>query len=343
MIVGQRAQWASRWLVMTALGLAVASGSSAAWAQAPSGDAVKLFDEGKRLYEAKDFVRACEALQQSERLDPAVGTLGLLAACYEQLGKVATAYRTYVDAADRASAVRDSRERYARERAAALRPRLPVLTVHGDPSVAGLVVTSDGKNIGLGAPGFVDPGPHRIEASAPGRKPWTAEVVAKEGAPLDVQVPALELAPAESSAPRLAGGAGGVPTPPPTDRDQAAEPSSSLQTTLGWVTVGVGAAGIAFGAVTGVLALSKKSDLDEDPDCPEHCDDSNAVDSYNTVRVMSGVGLIAGSSLAVVGAVLLLTAPSPTRGATARSREHARRRVVVSPYGLIGASLAAPF
>jgi hypothetical protein len=325
---------------MTALGLAVATGSSAVWPQTPGGDAVKLFDEGKRLYEAKDFVRACEALQQSERLDPAVGTLGLLAACYEQLGKVATAYRTYVDAADRASAVRDSREHYARERAAALRPRLPVLTVRGDPSIAGLVVTSDGKSIGLGAPGFVDPGPHRIEASAPGRKPWTAEVVAKEGAPLDVQVPPLELAPAESATPP----AGSVPTPPPAERDQAAEPSSSLQTTLGWVTVGVGAAGIAFGAVTGVLAVSKKSDLDEDPDCPEHCDDSGAVDSYNTVRVMSGVGLIAGSSLAVVGVVLLLTAPSPTqRGATGRWREHARRGIVVAPYGLMGASLAAPF
>jgi hypothetical protein len=93
-------------------------------------EAERLFDEGKARYEAGQIEQACELLGRSNRLDPAVGTLGLLGACHERQGKIATAWEEYRETAERARAIGDAeREQYARDRALALEAKIPTITL----------------------------------------------------------------------------------------------------------------------------------------------------------------------------------------------------------------------
>jgi hypothetical protein len=82
---------------------------------------------------------------------------------------------------------------------------------------------------------------------------------------------------------------------------------------LGWVSIGIGAVGLAVGGVTGAVMLSKKKDLDASPECeneacgiPEH----DNVDQYNALRPVSTAGFIVGGVGLVGGLMLLVTAPS---------------------------------
>jgi hypothetical protein len=77
-------------------------------------------------------------------------------------------------------------------------------------------------------------------------------------------------------------------------------------------------AGLGVGAVSGALALDKRSGLDAacpDGNCPPalHGD----VDSFDTLRLLSNVGFIAGGVLAGAGMLLLITAPSAPEPSTA--------------------------
>src|SRR5437870_2330149 len=62
-------------------------------------EAERLFEKGKAEFQAKTYADACEDLASSERLEPTVGTLGLLAACHEAQQRLATAYREYLEVA----------------------------------------------------------------------------------------------------------------------------------------------------------------------------------------------------------------------------------------------------
>src|SRR5262245_9529459 len=88
-----------------ALGL-VAAGANADEPPAPSTTerADALFKEGKSLFEAGNFAEACGRFAESDALDPTVSTLGLLAGCHEQQGRLATAWKEYLETAKRADA-----------------------------------------------------------------------------------------------------------------------------------------------------------------------------------------------------------------------------------------------
>jgi tetratricopeptide (TPR) repeat protein len=134
-----------------------------------------LFREGRRLVDARRYPEACEKFSASQKLDPAVGTLLNLGRCYDKVGRTAAAWATYQEAIAVAKATgQTEREEIARERSEELEPRLPRLTIIVSPeaSAAGLRVTRDRAPIlpelwGVTFP--VDPGEHRVEASAPRR------------------------------------------------------------------------------------------------------------------------------------------------------------------------------
>jgi hypothetical protein len=115
----------------------------------------------------------------------------------------------------------------------------------------------------------------------------------------------------ERAVPGEAAGANDSASPAASDAPTSAS-SGSTQRTLGWVSVGVGAAGLAAGAITGAIVLGRQSSLDKKPGCEDHtCPNelSSDVSSYNTLRTVSTTAFIAGGVLSALGVVLVLSTP----------------------------------
>src|SRR6185369_325633 len=125
----QRVRWISACVL--ALGLSV---PSRAFAQNDKAAAEALFDDAKKLMEAKRYPEACKKFADSQKLDPGVGTLLNLGRCYKENGQTASAWSTYREAASQARAEQQSdREDLARDEAAQLEPRLTKLVIEVSP------------------------------------------------------------------------------------------------------------------------------------------------------------------------------------------------------------------
>jgi hypothetical protein len=273
-----------------------------------------LFQEGRALLMAGQVGEACPKLEESQRLDPATGTLLALALCHEQQGKLASAWAEFADAEARSRVEgRADRERTAREHGAALRPRLSTLTVEapGDAALmAGLTITVDGVQIGQAAWNTaipVDGGVHRVEALAPGRPPWSASVsVGPEGdrARVAVSLAAARTAavPGPAAAPVVKAGAA-APAP---ERPAAPAASASVRRPIG---VAVLSAGVVALGVSLLIALDAKGHYDAAiDDCS--ADGSCPVQPYGRIQDARERGdiatalALAGGAAAVVGAAL---------------------------------------
>lgn len=185
--------------------------------------ATSLFRAGRELSAAGKTREACEKFAESQRLDPAAGTLLNLAICHEELGLLATAWAELNDSL--ALALRDGRadrEEIARAHLGALEPRLPRVTVEledRDPP-ADLAVSLDDvvlRPAALWTPIPVDPGAHRLVARAKGRRAFELRFGAVEAQSQTLAVPVLAAEPEPPPAPT-------APTPPPPPPDRAPDP-----------------------------------------------------------------------------------------------------------------------
>ena len=300
--------------------LASAFGAHSARAQS-SGTSVAaqaLFDDAKRLVQQGDAASACPKFEESERLEPGIGTKLNLADCYERVGRNASAWVLYLEVEDDTKHNGQlERRKMAHDRAAALLPKLSHLTIDvPKPNRApGLTIVRDGVSVGdpqwgLAVP--VDPGPHVVEANANGKKPWqTTVTVAADGAAQTLSVPALENAPA-GEAPKAAGAS--------TDSGPV-KPVSHRQRMAGYITMGVGGAGLIIGSVFGLRAISKNNQSDSASDC--HGDVCINGGTGATARAdarsagnVSTVAFAIGGAAVATGLVLVLTdskkeAPTP--------------------------------
>ena len=253
-----------------------------------------LFDEARALMAAGQAAEACPKLEESQRLDPGSGTLMNLARCYEQTNRIATAWSTYLEAAGAARAARnDEREAGARERAAALGPRVSRLIIDVPAAVARLVVRRDGEPVGRpqwSAPVPVDAGEHVIDASAPGHLPWRSlAAVRGEGVTVRVVVPMLPVSP--TSAPAQA---------------HARRHGLGTQRILALVAGGVGLTGGVVASVFTAKALSDKQDAAracQGTSCSSmqaaaSGNDAHAAGNITTVAVVvAAAGITAGLTL----------------------------------------------
>jgi hypothetical protein len=143
------------------------------------------------------WAEACPLFEASYKADPQIGVLLYLADCHEHVGKTASAWAEFNDAADLAKRRGDNREGIARSRADTLAPKLVKLHLVAPPQmIDGLVVKRDGVDVTIlvGADMPVDPGDHQIAASAPGYVTWQHKVTVTTGVE-KLQLPALEKAP----------------------------------------------------------------------------------------------------------------------------------------------------
>ncbi|AKV03854.1 hypothetical protein AKJ09_10517 [Labilithrix luteola] len=305
------ARWRSRWAIATSFLLptlcicsCLAASREAFAADAPqtgsAASAEELFQQARVLVEKGRYDEACPKLEESHRLEPAVGTQFNLADCYEHLGRAASAHATFLKVAAIARAAgKFEREKSANERARALEPRLAKLHLVVKASAPGLELRLDDAPLAREdwqTPLPVDPGSHRVTAAAPDHRTFETTIVAKESTTLDLDVPPLvDTRPAVT-----------IPTTPAP---------SSPQRTLALVTGGVGVVAVGVGTVFGILALSHHSNAESA--CASdmyqfRCPTENGASEWNAARTagnLSTAGFIAGGVLLAGAAVLWFTAP----------------------------------
>lgn len=313
------------WLVLVAL---ISSAAGPARAQsidrpddASRAEARKNGYAGVESFQAGDFATARDRLDTAYQL-LRVPSLGLWSArALAKLGKLVEADARYFEVSRLPSsvgdeAIQEQARRDARDERAALAPRIPsiVVRVQGAPSGDVTVLIDGVAPAGaLAARHQVNPGSHKIEGVR-GTTRAEIEVAVREG---EQKEAILRFAPRplESGSAGSTEAAIGAPV-------GATMPRSYALRTVGWVALGGGASGLVVGAVTALVLRSKKNDLDAiGCDGGSACPPSEAgnVDSYNRLRPVPTISLIAGAALAGVGVYLLTTAP-PAAGGLAQAK-----------------------
>jgi hypothetical protein len=297
--------------------------------ESPTQKAARLFREANALADHGDFAGACPRFDESNKLDPGIGTEFNLADCYEHLGKTATALALFRDVEKIAGmAGKAERQNNARKRADGLEAvvgRIRV-TVSAGGDAPGLELLCDDKAIdpaefAHGLP--VDAGSHVVIARAPLRVPWSQTVSVQDHESHNVTVPVLAAAgqaPASVIAPAPVIATPPAVIAPPKRRHPPSAPlpppPPSTQKTAGYVLSAVGLAGIALGSATGILAIVEHGNYTTacgPSGASARCINPNGVSESDTAVAAGNVStasFIVGGIALVAGVVLWATAPS---------------------------------
>jgi Tetratricopeptide repeat len=296
-------------------------------ALADEGDAVAAFREARALVTADRCDEAVPKLRAIVATTPLVGAWLNLGECYERTGKLASALDAFRSAEQAAT---DERRAEAHKRADGLASRVGRLTIAVASAVDGpdLTLTKNGvtlpaadRNVAVA----VDAGSYTIAARAPDHRPFEKIVTVADG---EQRTLVVELETIPNATP--VGSAAPLPIEPPPP-DEPPPPRGSALRTVGWVGVGMGAAGLAAGGVLGVLAIVKHGDLTATcpayPQCPASAESqANDLDhAGNTAATGSTIAFIAGAALGASGLAILLLTPA-----------RATVRASVSPFGVRG-------
>lgn len=271
----------------------------------------KLAEDGVAALQAGDAKTAAQKLDKAFRMltVPSVGLWSGRALVKQ--GLLVEAMERFLEATRLPSsgdvALQDRAKADAEKEIEQLRPRIPNLVVALEGASEGEVtLTLDGKALPSALVGEdlpVNPGAHRL--------------VGKRGS--EEQAAEVNIAEAERKPVTLRFSGAADAAPPPIAAQLAVKEGSSttersssrdIKRPLAFVALALGGAGLVAGGVTGALAMSKRSELDESDSCADgQClhtvkDD---VSSLRTFRTVSTVGFIAGGVLAGAGVVLLLT------------------------------------
>jgi hypothetical protein len=275
--------------------------------------AEQLFNEARSLFEKGDYASACPRFEASYKLDAALGTLLNIATCYEKHGRLASAWGRYREVIAVATKVGDrARLAIARERADAIEPKLPKLTIRARSSIAGMVVTRDDVPVDpavLGVGIYVDAGTHTITATAVGRKPFSTRVEVKDTDAKLVVVPDLAIDPDYTG-----------PKPVATtirveqDRFDPGRTRRIVGLSLGGVGIATLVAGFGFGAVARATYdtafeddLCNRTTLECTPKGQERTDRARSQSLVANLATIGGAAMLAG------GVLIYLSAPSPGR------------------------------
>lgn len=282
-------------------------------------DADTLFKQGRALLDAKKYDEACPKLAESQRLDPGAGTLLALSLCHEGQGKLASAH----DELKQAAALgrkngRNDLANAAEKRAAAMEPKLAKLVVRlpkGERDRYDVML--DGTKLNgdrLETPFAVDPGEHKIEASAAGKLSKSYVVRLNAAGVIEVVIDKLDdaavAAPVPAPAPQKSQPSLVLATEPPPEAD--AKPGSG-QRALGVITMVAGTGALIAGGVFVAKGVSEKSAADRICNGVTQCNESAEQEGIARAKESTMVGAItgaAGAGALMIGAIIYFTAPS---------------------------------
>lgn len=303
--------------------LVLAEPALAAQNEATRTTAREVATQGLADYDAGRYEQAADKLVSAFEAVP-LPTLAVYAArALEKTGHLIRASELYLKAQQLKpdptwQAVQLETQQKAAEERAKLVPRIPRLEVHLQGATPEEVeVAIDGLVIPrslLGQPQLVDPGKRKVtgrrhleqvEEEIEAHESQTGSVTLRFTAPAPVAGP-----PPKTPIVSLAG------APAPVDDGSQKRKTQRL---LGWIGIGVGAAGVGFGLTTGLIASGQRSNLLDDGCEDTHCytQQKGDVDSYNQMRTLSTIGFVAGGVIAAAGVTLLLTTPSESKAAAA--------------------------
>ncbi len=265
-----------------------AEDSPAADADARRLEARRLAGIAFDLYAAGDFARALEKFEAASK-QFAAPTIDLqIARCLDKLDRLqesVKAYRRVIDT----ELTADSNAAFVSARASAvdelakLLPQIPKLRVVVVGATTGAIVKRiDGVEESAAAVTegtSLDPGTHEIEVQhSRGVQRMSVRLARSADESVRVQIPV------------------------------AAEQGGDGLAIAGWTVLGVGAAGMITGAVFGGLALERESSLIDQCGSARSCPPSaqDAVDEYDTQRLIASIGLYGGGALAALGTTLLI-------------------------------------
>jgi hypothetical protein len=334
MKIGKLSLWPTLALCCAYVSLPASAHADASAAQKAAAES--LFDDGLKAMKSGHFAEACPKLEESERIDPAIGTLLYLGECYEKTSRTASAWATFREAASAAAAQGENdRTRVATARADRLQPGLSKLTIRVAPETAqlgALRIARDNAVVvnalfGVAIP--VDPGKYRIIASADGYQTYETDIeVAANGDSKSVDIPALKVSNTPAPAAAGLGAAAATSTTsdtptniPPRNPEPDSPPShdNGLRTAA-YVTGALGVVGLGIGSYFGIRAISKNSDAEKY--CPRGnlCDDPRGESVTNDAKhaaVASNIAIGVGAAF-VVGSVVLFLSSKTSEKAAAR-------------------------
>ena len=311
-----------RHLLGASLALAFVAGTAGAQSSTKAARAEVLYDQARRLMAQGDFGHACPKFKQSHDLDPGGGTLLNLAECYERQGKFASAWSTFKEAL--VVAQRDGRSErvdYAEKHLAVVEPKRSKITIDVAPEAnqPGLTVTLDDTPLGAATWGVgmpVDPGTHRVTASAPNKTTYEQHVDIESGS-------------AALTIPKLADATDAAAGPRPVDTDTEKKPvtdeapAGNGKRTAGFLIGGVGIVALGVGGYFGLRAFSKWSERKDQ--CDHGCTEAakNAGEAAKSAATISNIGIGLGVVAVGVGTYLVLSSksasePSAPHGQRAR-------------------------
>lgn len=287
--------------------------------------------EGVKLEAAGRCEEAVRLLSRASEIYAAPTLLVPLARCQIQLGQLVEAVTTLgraLDAEFDSSASRPfvAAQEEAEALLSATLPRVARLHVQlVAPAGAAVSVSVGGRPIPTEERAAVslNPGQHEVTAKAPGCHPASETITVAEGERVSVK---LTLKPLAEDSPLV---------------DTEDEPQillleeDSTDETLGWVSLGIGAAGLVAGSVLGVLAMSQERDLQTS--CPNgRCppEASGDLDRANALALGSTIGFGVGILGLGVGSYFLFLKPTPSPAAGVRAPRPAPFEVYSSGHSL---------
>lgn len=279
-----------------------------------------LAEQGKEQFDAGSYERARDLFQRAYTLVPAPTIALFEGRCLVRLGRLVEAEEAFMRSA-RATLAADSSEQFrsavrdAESEMQALHPKIPQVTliVNGPAAhAADLSVKLDGKSVNsalIGVEGPINPGTHVLAAAVPGGEETqvTFSIGEAEHKRVEIQVNAARPALTEVKPPATA-----KPEPPASSAAAANEHESSWQMTAALAAGGVGVAGIATGAIVGVLAGAQYSKAEQG--CTQHvCTEgsagADALASFRSLRTVSTIGYAVGGIGLAAGVTLFIAAP----------------------------------
>ena len=315
--------------VLGSIALLTHAGDASAEEEGPTSAAAELlFVQGRDLMREHRYDEACSAFEQSERLEPASGTLLNLGVCREAQGRTASAFRSYRAGLALGQVEKNgAAERLALERLSAVEPRLCRLVLSIRRPRPGLDVRLDGVPVqpsSWGKPEPIDPGSHRVESSASDQKPWsTTFSIEAAGTVMSIDV---ESPPASFVAPGTQRGVVESTRSSRVEVGARSAPALRGNSARSWPLVlssGVAVASTVGTVYFGFLA-TKEWDRRNDH-CPEgQCDRVAVLASQNAYRYARAadvaLGVAALSGAAAISLFIFEKARNPSSGANASVR-----------------------